>query len=75
MAVLRASGRPIYPINPMPVTRYRERSSMLGKKSDHGCHHAGQARPTTFNHLTTRTPTSVSCEVSTSHFDQGGRRK
>src|ERR1700739_3099781 len=33
---LRASGRPIYPINPMKVARYRERTSMSGKKSDHG---------------------------------------
>ena len=30
------SGRPIYPINPMSVARYRERTSMSGKKSDHG---------------------------------------
>jgi transposase len=35
VAALRASGRPIYPINPMSVARYRERSSMSGKKSDH----------------------------------------
>jgi Transposase len=35
VAVLRASGRPIYPINPMKVARYRERTSMSGKKSDH----------------------------------------
>ena len=35
VAVLRASGRPIYPINPMSVARYRERTSMSGKKSDH----------------------------------------
>ncbi len=33
VAALRASGRPIYP---MSVARYRERSSMSGKKSDHG---------------------------------------
>ena len=32
----RCCGRPIYPINPMSVARYRERSSMSGKKSDHG---------------------------------------
>lgn len=25
--VLRASGRPVYPINPLAVARYRERSS------------------------------------------------
>jgi transposase len=35
VAVLRASGRPIHPINPMSVARYRERTSMSGKKSDH----------------------------------------
>src|SRR3954471_19125825 len=35
VAVLRASGRPIYPINPLAVARYRERSSVSGKKSDH----------------------------------------
>jgi transposase len=36
VAVLRASGRPVYPINPMSVARYRERTSMSGTKSDHG---------------------------------------
>src|SRR4029077_15637207 len=35
VGVLRATGRPIYPINPMSVARYRERTSMSGKKSDH----------------------------------------
>lgn len=35
VAVLRASGRPIYPINPMSVARYRERTLMSGKRSDH----------------------------------------
>jgi transposase len=35
VAVLRAAGRPIYPINPLAVARYRERSSLSGKKSDH----------------------------------------
>jgi transposase len=35
VAVLRASGRPIYPINPLAVARYRERTSLSGKKSDH----------------------------------------
>src|SRR4051795_8781880 len=35
VAVLRASGRPVYPINPMAVARYRERTSLSGKKSDH----------------------------------------
>ena len=36
VATLRATGRPVYPINPMSVARYRERTSMSGKKSDHG---------------------------------------
>src|SRR5215211_5378536 len=35
VAVLRATGRPIYPINPLAVARYRERTSVWGKKSDH----------------------------------------
>lgn len=35
VAALRATGRPIYPINPLAVTRYRERTSVSGKKSDH----------------------------------------
>lgn len=35
VAVLRAAGRPVYPINPLAVARYRERSSVSGKKSDH----------------------------------------
>src|SRR3954470_13805140 len=35
VAVLPASGRPIYPINPLAVARYRERTSVSGKKSDH----------------------------------------
>ncbi|MFL6133321.1 MAG: IS110 family transposase [Nocardioidaceae bacterium] len=35
VAVLRAAGRPIYPINPLAVARYRQRTSMSGKKSDH----------------------------------------
>src|SRR4051812_23071060 len=35
VAVLRAAGRPIYPINPLAVARYRERTSLSGKKSDH----------------------------------------
>ena len=36
MACLRATGRPVYPINPMAVARYRDRHSVAGKKSDHG---------------------------------------
>jgi hypothetical protein len=35
VAALRATGRKIYPINPMAVARYRERHSMTRKKSDH----------------------------------------
>jgi hypothetical protein len=35
VAVLRATGRPIYPINPLAVARYRERTSVSGKMSDH----------------------------------------
>ena len=35
VAVLRAAGRPIDPINPLAVARYRERTSVSGKKSDH----------------------------------------
>lgn len=34
VASLRASGRPVYAINPMAVARYRERSSVAGRKSD-----------------------------------------
>jgi transposase len=36
VACLRASGRKVYPINPMAVARYRDRHSIAGKKSDHG---------------------------------------
>jgi transposase len=36
VACLRASGRPVYPVNPMAVARYRDRHSVSGKKSDHG---------------------------------------
>lgn len=35
VAMLRATGRRIYPINPLAVARYRERTSVSGKKSDH----------------------------------------
>lgn len=35
VAALRAAGRPVYAINPLAVARYRERSSLSGKKSDH----------------------------------------
>lgn len=35
VAALRAAGRPIYPINPLAVARYRQRTSVSGKKSDH----------------------------------------
>ena len=36
VACLRATTRQIYPINPMAVSRYRDRHSPAGKKSDHG---------------------------------------
>jgi len=32
VAELRAVGRPVYPINPLAVARYRERTSVSGKK-------------------------------------------
>ncbi len=35
-ACLRATGRPVYPVNPMAVARYRDRHSAAGRKSDHG---------------------------------------
>src|SRR5690242_10485014 len=35
-ACLRATGRKVYPINPMAVSRYRDRHSVAGRKSDHG---------------------------------------
>jgi transposase len=35
-ACLRATGRPVYPINPMSVARYRDRHSVAGRKSGHG---------------------------------------
>jgi transposase len=35
-ACLRATGRKVYPINPMAVARYRDRHSVSGGKSDHG---------------------------------------
>lgn len=35
VAALRATGRPVYPVNPLAVARYRERTSVSGKKSDH----------------------------------------
>ena len=35
-ACLRATGRNVYPINPMAVARYRDRHSIAGRKSDHG---------------------------------------
>jgi transposase len=36
VACLRATGRQIYPVNPMAVARYRDRHSVAGRKSDHG---------------------------------------
>jgi transposase len=35
VAALRASGRPVYAINPMAAARYRERTAVTRKKSDH----------------------------------------
>ena len=35
VACLRATGRPVYAINPLAVARYRERHAVSGKKSDH----------------------------------------
>jgi transposase len=36
VACLRATGRKVYPINPMAVARYRDRHSIAGRKSDAG---------------------------------------
>jgi transposase len=36
VACLRATGRKVYPLNPMSVARYRDRHSGAGRKSDHG---------------------------------------
>ena len=36
VACLRATGRSVYPINPMAVAHYRDRHSIAGRKSDHG---------------------------------------
>src|SRR5216683_2165999 len=33
-ACLRATGRQVYPVNPMAVARYRDRHSIAGRKSD-----------------------------------------
>jgi transposase len=35
-ACLRATGRKVYPVNPMAVARYRDRHSAAGRKSDKG---------------------------------------
>ena len=35
VAALRATGRPVFAINPLAVARYRERHSVAGAKSDH----------------------------------------
>ncbi len=35
-ACLRATGRQVYPVNPMAVARYRDRHSVARRKSDHG---------------------------------------
>ena len=36
VAGLRATGRPVFPINPMSVSRYRDRHSVARRKSDAG---------------------------------------
>jgi transposase len=36
VACLRATGRPVFPVNPMSVARYRDRHSVAGRKSDKG---------------------------------------
>ncbi len=36
VSCLRGTGRPIYPINPLAVSRYRDRHGVSGKKSDPG---------------------------------------
>ena len=36
VAAIRATGRPLYPINPMAVARYRDRHAVSRGKSDHG---------------------------------------
>ena len=36
VACLWATGRPVYPVNPMAVARYRDRHSVAGRKSDKG---------------------------------------
>jgi transposase len=36
VACLRATGRKVYPLNPMSVARYRDRHSVAGRKSDPG---------------------------------------
>jgi transposase len=36
VACLRATGRQVYPVNPMAVARYRDRHSIAGRKPDHG---------------------------------------
>ncbi|WP_353374513.1 transposase, partial [Mycobacterium sp.] len=43
VASLRATGRPVYAINPLAVARYRERYSVARSKSDHAdaSDHAG----------------------------------
>lgn len=35
VATLRATGRPVYTVNPMAAARYRERGAVSRKKSDH----------------------------------------
>jgi transposase len=35
VAALRATGQPVYPINPLAVSRYRDRHTVSRRKSDH----------------------------------------
>jgi hypothetical protein len=52
VAALRATGRPVYAINPLAVSRYRDRHSVTRKKSDAGdaCVLATSCAATTLAH-------------------------
>ena len=58
-ACLRATGRNVYPINPMAVARYRDRHSVAGRKSDHGDAVVLANIPVSYTHLTLPTIYSV----------------
>src|SRR3954471_13489563 len=45
VACLRATGRPVFPINPMSVSRYRDRHSVARRKSDAGRTPGRRSRP------------------------------